>query len=405
MEIKNKIKNSPEPVDIKKTLLIIDQMINFICRIKINETNGTGFFCNIPMENNETKHFLLTSYQVLNEIEYNNIEEINIFLNDENDKKTINLKIKRITYFNKEYDITLIEIKEDDDINNFLELDDKLFIDKSKDYYENKSIYVIQYPSGKNSVVSYGILTELDKYEIKHICSTGKGSSGSPILNLDNNKVIGIHKESSILNYSKGTVLNFPLNDFIRKNKIKNDELKKEREKEKENENKGLICTYIYSSKRRLEKELRYWINAEDEDENFERFSAGLSFEEDIYKWSATIIGPEDSPYKGGTFSLNIEFPKDYPMKPPKIEFITKIFHPNVKVDNGRVCCCVFGRDFWHPEWTLKYALNVIYKLMKEPNITVNCGMGNEEAKNLFKYSRYQFEWKAKEWTKKFAQE
>ena len=101
MEIKNKIKNSPEPVDIKKTLLIIDQMINFICRIKINETNGTGFFCNIPMENNETKHFLLTSYQVLNEIEYNNIEEINIFLNDENDKKTINLKIKRITYLIK----------------------------------------------------------------------------------------------------------------------------------------------------------------------------------------------------------------------------------------------------------------------------------------------------------------
>ena len=221
-------------------------------------------------------------------------------------------------------------------------------------------------------------------------------STGSPILNLENNKVIGIHKESSTqFNVNKGTLLKFPINDCIEKNKIK-------KEDKKENEKKLIYSGFFSSSqcRKRLEKELRDWENSK-----IEYLQAYLWDGFDISRWEATILGPKDSPYEGGEFRLDIEFPTEYPFKAPKIEMTTRIYHPNFNVRNCRVCCCVFGtgsRDEWDPEWTLMYALNVIYKLMKEP-ILNNCGMGNEEAKELFQSNRYRFEEIAKDWTKKYA--
>ena len=217
--IKEKIiKGSIEPVNIASTEKILNQMKNSVCKIKIKNEYATGFFCKIPNMN-----CLMTNYHVIDEKYINENKEINLLLNDDKETLTIDLEIKREKYFNKEYDITLIELKEKDKIKEYLELDDNLFKNNDNFFYEQKSIYILHYMYGKNICVSYGLLSRINNYDIIHICSTNNGSSGSPIINLENNKVIGIHKEGSInCNFNKGTILSYPLNDFIKKDNKNN---------------------------------------------------------------------------------------------------------------------------------------------------------------------------------------
>ena len=221
IEIKTK-KNSPDSIDISRTKIILEQMMNSICKIKINESFGTGFFCEVPPTYDEKiLKVLMTNCHILDPIDYCRNKEINLVLNDDKEVKKINLGIDRKTYFNREFDIAIIEIKECDNIANFLELDENLF--KDGEFYKDISTYILHYAMGNKAEVSYGKLIEINSYDIKHICNTMHGSSGSPILNLSNNKVIGIHKQSSD-DVGKGTFLKFPLENFYG---IKNLELKK----------------------------------------------------------------------------------------------------------------------------------------------------------------------------------
>ena len=147
--------------------------------------------------------------------------KIKLDIKAEEDTKELSLN-DRMKYTNEEYDITIIEIKPEDKINNYLELDDIIMNDilnnknKVKEYI-SETIYIIQYPENKLSV-SYGILDNIfedKKYNFTHKCNTRGGTSGSPTLNM-NNKVIGIHKEgNSKKQYNKGTFLNYPIKEFI----------------------------------------------------------------------------------------------------------------------------------------------------------------------------------------------
>ena len=91
---------------------------------------------------------------------------------------------------------------------------------KNNNYYENykqKSAYLIHYPNGKKMEYSSGVIKNisLDNYNIQHYCPSEKGSSGSPIINLTNYKVIGIHKGAKEnKNWNLGTLIKGPIDDF-----------------------------------------------------------------------------------------------------------------------------------------------------------------------------------------------
>lgn len=87
---------------------------------------------------------------------------------------------------------------------------------------------------------------------------------------------------------------------------------------------------------------------------------------DDYYHWQATILGPEDSPYEGGVFMLDIRFPLEYPFQPPKILFNTKIYHPNIN-SHGNICLDIF-KNAWSPALTISKVLLSICSLLTDPN-------------------------------------
>jgi len=94
--------------------------------------------------------------------------------------------------------------------------------------------------------------------------------------------------------------------------------------------------------------------------------SAYLLNENDLFTWEAKIIGPENSPYHNGIFKLRIEFPQDYPFKPPKIVFLTKIYHCNIN-SSGGICLDIL-KDNWSPALTISNVLLCICSLLDDPN-------------------------------------
>ena len=204
---------------------ILEQMTKNICKINIGEERGTGFFCKIPFPNKDNMlPVFITNNHLINEKLLNEDNgKINIKIKEGESEKVIKLN-NRIKYNSIKYDITIIEIKENDDINDFMELDEGIIDDiinnkNLNSQYKDETLYITQYPEG-NLSVSYGILKQIfeDKpHNFLHKCSTRKGSSGSPIINLKN-KIIGIHNKGYDKNYNEGTFLNYPIKEFIAKN-------------------------------------------------------------------------------------------------------------------------------------------------------------------------------------------
>ena len=226
------IESLSEPVTLKATEKIIDQMNNSICRIFNNKRNGTGFFVKIPYKN-DILPVLITNNQVINKDDILNNITIPIYLN--NDKKIKNIKLdnNRKKYINEKYDITIIEIKENEDKLNskYLELDDKIInyfkINKIEKLnylnyiYSDESIYILNYLKDNDIIVSYCKLSYLNNNELYYQCNINENSSGSPILLTNNQKLIGIHNNiTKKYKYNKGCLLIYLIIEFskIKKN-------------------------------------------------------------------------------------------------------------------------------------------------------------------------------------------
>ena len=119
---------------------------------------------------------------------------------------------------------------------------------------------------------------------------------------------------------------------------------------------------------------------------------------DDLYTWQGTIMGPPDTPYQNGCFFLKIQFPVDYPFKPPKVTFTTQIYHPNIN-QSGSICLDIL-KSQWSPALTISKVLLSLCSLLNDPNPDdpLVPAIARE-----YKDNRKKYENTAREWTQKYA--
>lgn len=119
---------------------------------------------------------------------------------------------------------------------------------------------------------------------------------------------------------------------------------------------------------------------------------------DDLFRWEGAIMGPADSPYTGGVFKVRIQFPVDYPFKPPHVQFVTKIYHPNIN-QAGLICLDIL-KNQWSPALTISKVLLSITSLLTDPNPDDPFVV---EIANLYKANKAQYEAEARSWTIRYA--
>lgn len=128
---------------------------------------------------------------------------------------------------------------------------------------------------------------------------------------------------------------------------------------------------------------------------------AGISatpYSDNLRYFAVSVEGPTDSPYERGVFQLELFLPADYPMAPPKVRFLTKIYHPNVD-KLGRICLDIL-KDKWSPALQIRTVLLSIQALLSAPN--PDDPLDNNVAE-LWKTNEKEALRRAREFTESFA--
>ena len=192
-----KIPGHGNPIPLKQIKDKIEKGENAMVKIETIGEKGTGFFFkqNIPTIKYNNKYFLMTNNHVLNSECINNNDQL--VIEYKNKEKIIPLN-NRIKYTNELLDFTIIEILPTDsffsEIKYFFTIDNYIMNNNSESKYLEQDICIFQYPKGEELSFDKGEIKSINKHIIKHLVSTHPGSSGSPILLLNNFKIIGIHK-------------------------------------------------------------------------------------------------------------------------------------------------------------------------------------------------------------------
>lgn len=126
---------------------------------------------------------------------------------------------------------------------------------------------------------------------------------------------------------------------------------------------------------------------------------AGPASEDNFFEWEALIEGPPGTPFEFGVFVATLSFPRNYPLSPPKMQFKSTLFHPNIYTD-GRVCISILhqaGEDptgyetaseNWNPVQTVEKILLSVLSMIAAPN---DQSPANVDAAKMWRNNREEF--------------
>ena len=203
------LKNIEEIFELEKAMCKIKFQINERGRLITNY--GSGCFIELNEEDFPFTKFLLTNNHVLDQEQIKGNKILDVYYNGK--IKKINLS-KRRRYTNKNLDYTCIEIFEEDNIEQYYYIDQRVF-QNNLDAFKDEDIYILHYPLGGELSFSPGKIVGIKYSNIFHNCSTKGGSSGSPIISRYNSSIIGLHHGTHrIYNFNLAKDISSILNDI-----------------------------------------------------------------------------------------------------------------------------------------------------------------------------------------------
>ena len=113
-----------------------------------------------------------------------------------------------------------------------------------------------------------------------------------------------------------------------------------------------------------------------------------------VCKVHGTIAGPRGTPYEGYLWRVVMNFPSEFPFKAPTVNFVDRIFHPNIHYDSGSVCISILkteGPDHWNPSLTAGTVLQSIQSMLSDPNPNSPLN-GYLKLYNIYKFTYFLYE-------------